>query len=68
MLQRVVVSPGFRGGGGNGGRGRCGVTDKVTFPSLALSAPRGREPAASPAPQPAAALLSAAVLGHPQGL
>lgn len=38
-LQRVVVSCRHRG-----------VADKVTFPSLALSAPRGREPAASPRP------------------
>lgn len=38
-LQRVVVSCWHRG-----------VADKVTFPSLALSAPRGREPAASPRP------------------
>lgn len=66
-LQRVVVSPG-RCGRGDGGHGRCGVADKVTFPSPALSAPRGREPAASPAPRYPATLLSPRAPGHPQGL
>lgn len=66
-LQSVVVSPGCRSGG-DGGRGRCGVADKVTFPSPALSARRGREAAVFPASQPPAVLLSPGVLGHPWGL
>lgn len=63
-LQRVVVSCRHRG-----------VADKVTFPSLALSAPQGREPAASPrpnlptpwSPPPPAPLGPAAPKGAPWG-
>lgn len=32
-----------------GDGGHCEVIDKVTFPSLSLSAPQGQEPAVSPA-------------------
>ncbi|KAI6072651.1 Granulocyte colony-stimulating factor [Aix galericulata] len=57
-LQRVVVSCWHRG-----------VADKVTFPSLALSAPRGREPEASPRPNlPTPRPPPPPGLRHPRGL